>query len=198
MRLLDFLRPGPGRENIRRLALDVAAHAGELIGRRVPADWEGLSTHELLRIARTSLTAAEDRIRDADLRIAALREEASLARQRDPGSDLAPPDDPPPIVNDLIEVADRLAVLDSAPDEAGTVPARWLEGRVAAMLARHEVSVIRDEGPVDPSRHEVVDVRPAPADGDVERIAETVRPGYSWRGRILRPQQVVAFVKRIR
>jgi molecular chaperone GrpE (heat shock protein) len=62
------------------------------------------------------------------------------------------------------------------------------------MLASCEVTVIDDTGPLDPMRHEVVAGRECAADGPVDQIAETVRPGYAWRGELLRPQQVIAYV----
>jgi molecular chaperone GrpE (heat shock protein) len=40
----------------------------------------------------------------------------------------------------------------------------------------------------------VVGSRAAPSDVFADQIADTVRPGYAWRGSLLRPQQVIAYV----
>lgn len=191
---LDFVRQRRSGESTRRLALDVAVRAADLTDRRVPDDWEHLGAQGLLEAARTSLTAAAERIREDERRLAALREDrATDPRPKAEATDR--PVSPPPIARELIEVADRLAVLDSDDREDRPAVTTWLEGRITEMLRGCEVLPIREEGPVNPSRHEVVGVRPAPEDEHDGRIAETVRPGYKWRDQVLRPQQVVAYVR---
>jgi hypothetical protein len=116
---------------------------------------------------------------------------------------IAPPADhdvqtPPVIASELIALADRLADLteQGAPvdaEQASTVLG-WLAGRTQAMLDACEVTAITDDGPVDLMRHEVVAGRPASTAELAEHIASTIRPGYAWRGRLLRPQQVVAYI----
>jgi hypothetical protein len=105
---------------------------------------------------------------------------------------------PPVIAGELITLADRLVDLtgQGAPvdaEQAGAVLG-WLAGRTQAMLNACEVTAITDEGPVDLMRHEVVAGRPASTAELAEHIASTIRPGYAWRGRLLRPQQVVAYI----
>ncbi len=71
---------------------------------------------------------------------------------------------------------------------------RWLNRSITRLLAQSEIYLIEDEGEVDPTRHEVIEVRRVTENERVNRIAATVRPGYGWRGQILRPQEVVAYV----
>ncbi|MBH5333566.1 nucleotide exchange factor GrpE [Streptomyces pactum] len=105
---------------------------------------------------------------------------------------------PHPVVSELLQLADRLSDLlaDPArpadPAEAETT-LRWLDGRLIRLLAACEVADLQDEGAVDPGRHEVVGGRPADDGRPVGSIAETVRRGYVWRGRVLRPQQVIVY-----
>jgi hypothetical protein len=109
---------------------------------------------------------------------------------RDPGG-------PPPIVGELITIADRLVDLTGhgAPaDPARTAAAlRWLSRRMAVLLEHSETVAIADTGPVDLARHEIVDSRPAAEGEPAGIIAETVRVGYLWRGELLRPQQVITY-----
>lgn len=102
---------------------------------------------------------------------------------------------PPIVVYDLIAVADSL--VDLTDDEAIADPvaaaafARWITQRVGVMLSHCEVTWVADEGMFNPARHEAVASRPAPDTACAGRIAETVRPGYLWRERVIRPQQVI-------
>ncbi len=189
MGLKDTARRRLAGDSTRRLALDVAVRAAELTGGRVPGDWEQLSAQDLLEAARTSLADAAERIHADERRISALQEERPAVRPPEPAGERA---SPPPIAHELIEVADRLAVLVPGDRTAVT---RWLEERVADMLTGCEVARIQEAGQVNPSRHEVVGVRPAPGDEHADHIAETVRPGYEWRDEVVRPQQVVAYVR---
>jgi hypothetical protein len=196
MGLLDPFRRGRPRESTRRLALDVAVRATELTSREAPAHWDQLTTHELLESARGSLTDAARALEVERQRSAALLEElAAASRPARPSDGPVHRASPPLIVPELIEVADRLAVLDEDDPAYGSAVTRWLESRFVGMLARCEVFVIREDGPVNPSRHEVVDVRPAPDEEHADHIAATVRPGYAWRDQILRAQQVVAYTR---
>ena len=60
-----------------------------------------------------------------------------------------------------------------------------------AILARQDVRRIGERGePFDPNRHEAVMHEPA-ADGDEGTlVTDVMRPGYSWKGRVLRAAMV--------
>jgi hypothetical protein len=107
------------------------------------------------------------------------------------------PERPPAVVHDLIALADRLAGMSpetiAAPEHRADF-LRWLSTRTREMLLSLEVSTLNDTGRLDVLRHEAVGNRPANDPAAVDHIAETVRPGYAWRGELLRPQQVVAYV----
>jgi molecular chaperone GrpE (heat shock protein) len=125
------------------------------------------------------------------------RTQAARTRISAPAADQAA-QTPPAIAGELITLADRLVDLtgQGAPvdaEQAGAV-LDWLAGRTQAMLNACEVTAITDDGPVDLMRHEVVAGRPAGTGELAEHIASTIRPGYAWRGRLLRPQQVVAYI----
>lgn len=118
---------------------------------------------------------------------------------------LAPPSAPEPsppseelsisTVLGLISLADDLAVLaDRSGEESGSRTLGLLARKVERLLARSGVQVVRDEGPVVGTRHEVVATRPAGSDQVANQIASTVRPGYLHDdGSLIRPQQVVAY-----
>lgn len=105
--------------------------------------------------------------------------------------------EPPRIVRELIRLADRLPELTG--DHASATPAhaeeaaRWLNARTRALLTACDVERVEDNGPLDLHRHAVVATKPAPASDLVQHIAATVRPGYSWHGHLVRPQQVVVY-----
>lgn len=117
----------------------------------------------------------------------------------------AAPGTPEGVVRSLIGLADDLAGLaeraggdtaageSAAGESAAGTALRLAQWRVDQVLAECGVQPVRDEGPVEPARHEVVGVRPAGADGSAGWIAATVRPGYMADGQLIRPQQVVAY-----
>ena len=150
--------------------------------------------------ARTDAEAARSEARQAG------REAASRDTARAGGRHAEPttggstqPGNPPAIVWELISLSDRLVDLTRAGAPADAEEAwetlRWFAGRATELLALYEIARVEDDGPLDLLRHEVVAGRPAPAAALVEHIAETVRPGYLWRGALLRPQRVVAYVE---
>ncbi len=107
-------------------------------------------------------------------------------------NDLAPS---PDVVRGLIVLADDLIDLTehASGTESSTRTLRLVLRRVDRLLSDCGVQVVRDEGPVLASRHEVVGARPAGADGTEGWIAATVRRGYLQGDRLIRPQQVMAY-----
>jgi len=104
---------------------------------------------------------------------------------------------PAAAVREVIRLADGLLDLTgngASPDQqqASTV-LRWVEARTKSLLAACEVVRIEEAGSFDPSRHQAVASRAAPRPELSHQIADTVRPGYAWHGRLLRPQQVVVY-----
>jgi hypothetical protein len=153
------------------------------------------------RLQITTLTERLDRIVD---QVAVV---TSSARNRDAGDGTPPgpecPDDrgvaaPPPVVRELISLADGLVDLagTGAPSgpEHGSAVLRWVDSRAQALFAACDVVRIEDRGFLDLQRHEVVAGRAAPGDDLIDQIADTVRPGYEWRGTLVRAQQVIAYV----
>jgi hypothetical protein len=120
-------------------------------------------------------------------------------RDRDDHTPPPPPPPPPPPQRDfpyLPAVAERLISLrDRLALNAGQAPSvGWLDREAVAALQESGVSQILDDGPVDPNRHEVVDVRITADPRLNEHIAATARPGYMAEEHIVRSQQVVAWV----
>lgn len=100
-----------------------------------------------------------------------------------------------PLLDELILVADYLDMALASP---ATLPeSRALaEGvaltrsKLAQALALADVRPIATEGSFDPARHEAGESRPAPG-REPGTILGTLRPGYTWQGRILRPARVI-------
>ena len=96
-----------------------------------------------------------------------------------------------PLIRTLIDLMDHAANLARDPDpQRARAVARWIEERTRPVFADLAVEVLTETGRADPSRHEVIGVTPGSDSSLVDTISETVRPGYRWRGILLRPQQV--------
>lgn len=167
-------------------------HAATLAGEYDAAvEPERMTTANLLTVARDFLEAAGQHSRDVARELTALRgENARLRRAKagSPDTTSGAPSDPPAIARELIGMADRL------DHQRGNPALRWVDTSVARLLEQSEIYRIEDNGEVDPTRQEVIEVRRAGEGELVNHIAATVRPGYGWRGQILRPQEVVAYV----
>lgn len=100
-----------------------------------------------------------------------------------------------PLLDELLLVLDYLDLALSAP--ATTSEAKALGAGVAmtraklvAALELVDVRVISTAGPFDPAQHEAAESRLA-LEHAPGTILATVRPGYTWQSRILRPARVV-------
>jgi hypothetical protein len=131
--------------------------------------------------------------------------ELDSLRERAAASVIAPPGPapdgtgvPPPVVREVIRVADGLLDLtghgsSADPQQVGPV-LRWIEARTRSLLAACDVVRVEETGGFDARRHEALASRAAPSPQFVHQIADTVRPGYLWHGVLLRPQQVIVYV----
>jgi hypothetical protein len=130
----------------------------------------------------------------------ARRHESRATTSEPPAGAIAQPPagasaEPPDVVRGLIGLADVLLDLTEHPSrpESCVRTLRLVQRRVDRLLADCGVRIVRDEGPIVPSKHEVVGARPAGEHGTEGWIAATVRRGYSHGDRLVRPQQVVAY-----
>ncbi len=89
------------------------------------------------------------------------------------------------LVDKLLPVLDTadMAVSHGAGDETRQVRAALLDALAREGLERLDP----DGGPFDPTLHDAV--AHEPGDGDQE-VAEVLRAGYRWKGRVLRPAMV--------
>jgi hypothetical protein len=147
--------------------------------------------------AETERDAAHAALRSAYATVEDLRESLRALRTAAPRTSWNDTyaGEPHPVTYELMAVADRLGELTGSSIEPTRAVAvgRWIGNRVRMMLARCDVAPEIRGGPVDLVRHEVVGWRTAPTPELVDHVAETVRPGYSWRGQMLRTQQVIAY-----
>ena len=142
--------------------------------------------------------AAADEATSPDKALPADNAGSAAAAHRTSVQDVRPDSDggPPPAVREVLRLADGLLDLTgqgaSADQEASPV-LRWVEARIRSLLAACDITRIEETGSFDPSRHQAVASRDAPSPDLSQQIADTVRPGYAWRGDLLCPQQVVVY-----
>lgn len=123
------------------------------------------------------------------------------AVNRAPSVSHAPDDGQLELIRGLIAMRDNLLmrrnwIRDFASGEEAA--AKLVEGQLqetATLLERAGVEIMDQTGIFDSRVHTVVETRPAPAPEQAEKIAETFRPGYRFRGEVLRSQEVILYVK---
>lgn len=109
-----------------------------------------------------------------------------------------------PFIHDLVHLYDDLLKLDSqlssaAENERGRgSAAQWrdnLENSIHSLveiLERFEVKEIEAKENVDRSLHKVVSFEPADFPEEDGRIVMRVKRGFVWRGKLIRPEEVIA------
>jgi molecular chaperone GrpE len=98
-----------------------------------------------------------------------------------------------PLLDELLLVLDYLDMALLAPatqseSKALAAGVALTRAKLVAALETVEVRVIETTGAFDPSRHEAGESRPSASPPGT--ILATLRPGYTWQGRILRPARV--------
>jgi len=99
------------------------------------------------------------------------------------------------IVRGLLPVLDdferALAAWDRAPDDPMRAGFALIHERLRGTLAQQGLEEIRPlNGQFDPELHDALMQRPT-ADAPPDRVLEVVKPGYRFRGRVLRHAQVI-------
>jgi molecular chaperone GrpE (heat shock protein) len=160
------------------------------------------SENEQLRSQLATLARERDEAVEAaaEARKQAERAEADLHRRPRPSppSPAADLDHVSWTAKELVVITDRLTdVIHAGPvDPQRTMTiVQWVNETIGDLLARCGVVTINDAGPVDPRRHEVVEVLPAPSPELTDHIAETVQPGYELHGALIRTQRVIAYAE---
>jgi molecular chaperone GrpE len=90
------------------------------------------------------------------------------------------------LVDKLLPALDTadLAVAHTDVEEIRQVRSAFLEALEREGLER----IAPEGGPFDPNRHDAV--AHEPGDGGEQEVAEVLRAGYAWKGRVLRPAMV--------
>jgi hypothetical protein len=158
-----------------------------------------------LDAGRTELAAAvaeQDKARAAR---AATRDEQAAARVDDERAqaDAAPPEPPSPeptpgglenarlVIAGLLEMYDRVTVTQR---RTGGKALAWASTSITDLLALCDVVPIPADGEINPLRHHVVAVVPAPEPELDEHVAEIVRAGFTRHDELIRPADITAYV----
>jgi molecular chaperone GrpE (heat shock protein) len=106
-----------------------------------------------------------------------------------------------PFIHDLVNLYDDLAALGqqlrNSSEERGCI-AQWrdnLENAIHSLveiLHRFEVKEIESKERVDRSYHKILSYEPADFPEQDGRIVMRVKRGFVWRGKLLRPEEVIA------
>ncbi len=186
------------RPDVRRLAHEVEVRALQAAGQK-PVAVSSHSPRESLRTASAALDAVilQQQAR-ADAPEGEERANPPGVRQpsgtpKEPGPTDAGSGESPSGAVQLIELRDQLLL--AARSEHATVPelSRHLYARLGEVLLVQGVEVLEGDGPLDPTRHEVVQVRDTGEKALDGFVAETLRPGYRFDHHLLRAQQVVTW-----
>jgi molecular chaperone GrpE (heat shock protein) len=108
-----------------------------------------------------------------------------------------------PFIHDLVHLYDDLTSLSeqlqsASPETKGANALRWrdnLENAIHSLieiLHRFEVKEIEPKEVVDRTIHKVLSYEPADYAEEEGRIVMRVRRGFVWRGKLIRPEEVIA------
>ena len=113
-----------------------------------------------------------------------------------------------PVIRDLLVLFDDLSALVAQLETAATAEEsrpqdvqthdnlRNILHFVVEVLHRLEVVEVEEQSTVDRTLHRVIELEPTDCSEEDGQIARRIRRGFTWRGKLLRPEEVV--VKRAR
>lgn len=110
-----------------------------------------------------------------------------------PACDPPPPDNPSAAARRLMKIHDTLWL---AQHQSGALPANGVNRMVkeiGELLQTEAIEIVNDSGLFDPSRHAIVDLAAAESPEQNDHIQQTIRPGYRWQTKTLRPQEVILY-----
>ncbi len=116
------------------------------------------------------------------------RQEAG-AEQRGP----AVPAGPPAAAIDLIALRDEALLATRSEHTSAQQVSERVAQRIGEILQAEGVTPLAASQTVDPKCHQVIGVRETDDRALDGRIAEAVRPGYAFDGRVIRPEQVITW-----
>lgn len=180
----------PGTPDRKAELLQLATEAAAIAG--MPAPDQRKRQGALFHDIQSALAVAAEALANQEDEIARLR-----ARRAESAAE-APPDAARAALT-LADLRERLrAVTSPTPgatdgDDPGQL--RWIIDRLDEALHQLGVMEYHDRGRADPTRNQVIGRCPADSDHPDGTIASSVRPGLLLHGRVLRPQQVIVYVK---
>ncbi len=155
------------------------------------------SDAEIIEQLRTELAAAQAKADDlldklqrtaAEFQNSRRRQEKQLADEIDRAGTQ--------VINRLLPVIDDLDLaFQNVPAEVEQQGGAWLDGlrqiqkKLMQLLEDRGVKVIAKDGPFDPNRHEAVSSEPSET-VESGHIIQTLRTGYEYKDRVLRPALV--------
>lgn len=94
---------------------------------------------------------------------------------------------------ELIKLRDWILLAKSS--ETGVAPEviEELYRKVGQILEKEDVIELSERGPYDYNRQQVVDTRPTDDPEQNDMVYATVRPGYLFHGKLIRPQEVIIY-----
>ena len=156
--------------------------------------WNGLESERQLEEISDRLEMQEQQLARLEQSLQQLeREKAALRDQMAKEQKSA--------VQGIITLRDNLLMKQAWLETAGDSPeaaAKLISGQLqetAALLEGMGAEILQDTGAFDSRCHTAVETRPAENADQVGQIAETFRPGYRFRGEVLRPQEVIVYTE---
>lgn len=97
---------------------------------------------------------------------------------------------------ELIAVRDWVALAKAEKSETDAGVLKSLYERLGQVLELEGVSSLESDGPFDPERQRALGTEATDDAALNRRVCRTVRAGYLFRGRLLRPQEVVVYTSK--
>jgi len=99
-----------------------------------------------------------------------------------------------PVMVDLIGIYDEMASQQARPSIGGPTGLDFLMEMVEEVLVRYGVVRFECDGDsIDRSRQRVIDTEATATSELGKRLAHRLRPGFEMKGKVIRPEWVVAY-----
>lgn len=104
-----------------------------------------------------------------------------------------PDPEPSEVAKDLIRLRDWVLLAKSGGTAVEPAVLEEISRQLARVLAKEGITPLEEGGPYDYNRQSVAGVQPTDDPAQDDQVYSTVKPGYLFQGKLVRPQEVIVY-----
>jgi hypothetical protein len=198
----DYLPPLRRERRARKLALQIEEQVREL--NHLPPMSVNQASHSLLEVLKSTHTLMERLVNNPNL-YTPPKQDLAPVRAEPPSEQSLPLPMPVPLeaplepelsstAQELIKLRDWVLMAKSENHPPGSEMLEVLYQRLGQILEKEDVLLLEATGSYNYERQQVITTKPTDDPDRHDQICETVRPGYLFHDKLVRPQEVIIYI----